>query len=100
MFRRMTAPNEPKLEFIFEGEKTTGKAGDTVAAALLAAGHDWFRETPVSGAARGPFCLMGSCFDCLVKIDGEQMQACMTQVRSGMIVERTPCVVSEPERLP
>ena len=78
-----------RIEFEFEGEHLTAPAGATVAAALLLAGHGAFRLTPVSDTARGPFCLMGSCFDCLVEIDGESnQQACMTQLRDGMRIER------------
>ena len=46
--------------------RCAARAGDTVAAALLAAGIDHCRTTPVSGAPRAPYCLMGVCFDCLV----------------------------------
>ena len=36
---------------------------------------------------RGPFCMMGVCFDCLVEIDGvPNVQGCMTPVREGMQV--------------
>ena len=60
-------------------------AGDTVAAALLAAGIDHCRTTPVTGAPRAPYCLMGVCFDCLVTIDGVgNRQACLVPVREGM----------------
>jgi hypothetical protein len=56
-----------------------------VAAALLAAGVSRFRATPVSGAARAPFCMMGACFECLVEIDGvPSRQACMVEVKAGM----------------
>jgi D-hydroxyproline dehydrogenase subunit gamma len=59
----------------------------TVAAALLESGALACRTTPVSGAPRGPFCMMGVCFDCLVEIDGApNVQACMTRVRDGMRV--------------
>ncbi|SAK80638.1 (2Fe-2S)-binding protein [Caballeronia ptereochthonis] len=59
----------------------------TVAAALLEGGAPACRTTPVSGVPRGPFCMMGVCFDCLVEIDGvPNMQACMTRVRDGMRV--------------
>jgi len=54
----------------FEGVPVRARAGESVAGTLLAAGHLAFRETVVSGAARGPFCMMGACFDCLVEIDG------------------------------
>jgi len=42
----------------------------SVAAALLASGVRRFRATPVSNAPRGPYCMMGACFECLVEIDG------------------------------
>ncbi len=33
--------------------------------------------------------MMGACFECLVEIDGiSNRQACMIQVRAGMIVRR------------
>ncbi len=46
------------------------RAGESVAAALLAAGVSTTRTTPVGGTPRSPFCLMGACFDCLMVIDG------------------------------
>ena len=58
-----------------------------VAAALLATGILACRASTVSGAPRGPFCMMGVCFDCLVEIDGvPNVQGCMTPVRDGMQV--------------
>ena len=58
--------------------------GENLAGALLVAGIMPFRHTPVSGAPRGPFCMMGACYDCLVEIDGVNRQACMLQVTDGM----------------
>ncbi|MDR0242772.1 MAG: (2Fe-2S)-binding protein [Burkholderia sp.] len=59
----------------------------TVAAAMLAAGSAACRASAVSGAPRGPFCMMGVCFDCLVEINGvSNMQGCMTPVADGMQV--------------
>ena len=47
-----------------------------------------FRTTGVSGASRGPYCMMGVCFDCLMVIDGVgSRQACLVQVREGMRIE-------------
>lgn len=64
-------------------------AGASAAAALLAAGWSSIRETPVSGAARGPYCLIGVCFDCLAEIDGvPNRQSCMVAVRPGMKIRR------------
>jgi predicted molibdopterin-dependent oxidoreductase YjgC len=68
-----------------DGEPVRARAGDTVAAALLAAGYRATRTTPVSGAPRGPFCMMGVCFDCLVEIDGQpNRQGCLVTVTPGM----------------
>ena len=76
-------------ELFFEGRPLRFRAGETVAGALMAAGITTFRETPVSGAGRGPWCLMGVCFDCLVSIDGrENQRACMVPARAGMQVRR------------
>ncbi|MBS0244624.1 MAG: (2Fe-2S)-binding protein [Proteobacteria bacterium] len=63
-------------------------AGDSVAAALLAAGISPTRLTPVSGAARQPYCMMGACFECIMMIDGvANRQGCLVGVREGMKVE-------------
>ena len=73
----------------FEGEAIEARAGDTVAAAMLAASPGHTRTTPVSGAPRLPYCLMGTCFECLMEIDGvPNRQACLTEVREGMRVKR------------
>lgn len=78
-----------EIKFDFEGTTIHAVKGDTVAAALLAAQHRNFRDTPVSGTKRGPLCMMGVCFDCLLEIDGiANVQACMTQARAGMQVMR------------
>lgn len=60
-------------------------AGVSVAAALLYLDRIPTRHSPVSGAARAPFCMMGACFECLVEIDGVSHQrACQRQVEAGM----------------
>ncbi|MHA1165768.1 MAG: (2Fe-2S)-binding protein [Alphaproteobacteria bacterium] len=87
--RRINRDDEPQVTIEFEGAPLTALRGDSVAAALLAGNHWTFRTTPVNRAARGPFCMMGSCFDCLVEIDGvSNRQACMIEVREGMRVRR------------
>ena len=88
MFRRIE-DSRSEIGFDFEGREVTAREGESVAAALLAAGLRGFRATPVSGAARAPWCMMGICFDCLMEIDGmASRQACMVTVRQGMRVRR------------
>lgn len=83
-------PGGPRVTVTFEGRALSLKAGANLAAELLAAGVLPFRRTPVSGAPRGPFCMMGACFDCLVRIDGVTQQACMMEAAEGMEIAMPP----------
>lgn len=77
------------LTFTFDGREVIARAGDSLAAALLADGILSFRNTPVSGSPRSPYCMMGVCFECLVEVDGiANRQACMVRVKKGMRVKR------------
>ncbi|MBM6596680.1 2Fe-2S iron-sulfur cluster-binding protein [Microvirga pudoricolor] len=70
----------------FDGMSIPIKAGQSLAAALTAAGQRTFRETS-KGSSRGIFCGMGICQDCLVTVDGAPNQrACMTLAHDGMQV--------------
>lgn len=44
-----------------------GYPGETIGAALLASGVRGFRRDS-RGALRGPYCNMGTCFECLVEV--------------------------------
>ena len=70
----------------FEGRAVPAIEGETVAAALTAAGITALRRTR-GGDPRGVFCGMGVCHECLVTVDARPGQrACMTEVREGMSV--------------
>jgi hypothetical protein len=82
------APRRRLLRFRFDGQEMLALAGETVAAALIAAGRRTFRQTGRRGEPRGLFCGMGVCFDCLVQVDGHaNLRACQTPVAEGMHVE-------------
>jgi sarcosine oxidase subunit alpha len=88
MFQRLPDTEAAQCTVYINGETFSARAGDTVAAALLVAGVDSCRRTPVSGAARAPYCMMGVCFDCLVTVDGiGNRQGCMIRVRDGMRID-------------
>lgn len=78
----------PRVRVELDGRPLALTDGANLAAALLAAGVSVFRHTPVSGAPRAPFCMMGACFDCLVEVDGVVRQACMLAVADGLRVGR------------
>jgi predicted molibdopterin-dependent oxidoreductase YjgC len=90
MFRRLRSETAPgTVSLAVDGQAVSVRVGESVAAALLLAGHAAGRTTAVSGAPRGPFCMMGVCFECLVSIDGVgNRQACMVEAKDGMRVER------------
>jgi predicted molibdopterin-dependent oxidoreductase YjgC len=95
MFQRLPDAPQPRagagdaVALQIDGRACLARAGESVAAALVGAGISACRTTPVGNQPRGPYCMMGVCFDCLVVIDGRpNQQACMVPVREGMRVER------------
>ena len=75
--------------FSFDGEEVRAAPGQTVGAALYAAGHRTLRHTRFGGSPRGLFCGIGACFDCLVVHNGvPNTRACVTPVQNGDVVER------------
>lgn len=87
MLKHIAADSDAPIMISFDGRNIVARRSDSVASALLAAGEVVFRTSPVSGAPRGPFCMMGGCFECLVEIDGmPNRQGCMIPVSAGMVV--------------
>ena len=74
------------VEFTFNGIPVNAFEGESIATALLAMGIS-STKVSVKGALRGPVCLMGSCQECAVRIDGRKVLACQTKVRQGLKVE-------------
>jgi hypothetical protein len=88
MYARLPDARRETIAVTIDGEPFSARPGDTVAAALLASGRVALRSTPVTGAPRGPFCMMGVCFDCLVTIDdAPNQQACLVLVAPGMRID-------------
>lgn len=91
MFKTLGPPDTCAAKAVvrFEGREIEAREGDNLAAVLLGAGEVVLRHSPVTDAPRGPFCMMGACFECLIELDGlPGQQACMTSVRDGMDVRR------------
>jgi len=70
-----------------DGQPIRVKAGSSVAAALRVAGGMGVARTSVTGQPRAPFCGMGVCQECRVRIDGRCGLACQTVCADGMRVE-------------
>ena len=88
MLRRLLEGEGQRVHMSIDGKPVTARAGDSVAAAMLACGLLYCRTTPVSGQRRAPYCMMGVCFECLVRIDGvDNRQGCLIEVSEGMRIE-------------
>lgn len=77
----------PTVTFTFDGQQIAGHAGETVLAALIRAGKPHLRDAPEDGAARGGFCCMGLCQECVVMVDGHHIESCRLPVRGGLNVQ-------------
>jgi len=88
MFKKQYKSHET-VSIIFEGKNLDVEIGQTVASALLVGGNMVFRSSVVSRQPRGPYCMMGVCFECLIEIDGiPNQRACMIPVREAMKIKR------------
>ncbi|MFB0875818.1 MULTISPECIES: (2Fe-2S)-binding protein [unclassified Sphingobium] len=90
MYRKIGGEREQaKVNVRVDGEVHSVDRGEPVAAILLRLSDNGVRRTPISGAVRAPFCMMGACFDCLVEIDGRpSTRSCMTFAQEGMEIRR------------
>jgi predicted molibdopterin-dependent oxidoreductase YjgC len=89
----------PFVTFTFDGLPVQGRQGEPIAASLLAAGIRIFRMMPRFGGARGGFCMIGRCTDCLVVVDGvPNVHACVTPVAADISVRSQRGLGDEDER--
>jgi hypothetical protein len=88
MFVRIADGEGERIVVVIDGLPFEGRRGDSVATLLLLAGKVACRRSFVSGEPRGPYCMMGVCFECLVRVDGtDGLQACMIPIRPDMRIE-------------
>ncbi len=77
----------PSFTFRFDGRDIAAHEGESVAAALWAAGvRTWPRAVALAPPARAIFCAMGVCQECVVYVDGRAVTGCQTPVREGLAV--------------
>lgn len=75
-----------KVTFTFNGKAYSAYEGESVACALFAEGIAQLRTSPRSSHARGMFCLMGSCQECLVWVGDRKLPSCQQVVVEGLQV--------------
>ncbi|UCD81361.1 MAG: FAD-dependent oxidoreductase [Desulfobacterales bacterium] len=73
-----------EIEIFVNAQPVRAYEGETIGAALAAAGIREFRRTEQLKDPRGLYCCMGTCHGCLVTVDGRpSVRACMTTVAAG-----------------
>ena len=77
-----------RFEILVDGEKIFAYEGETIGAALMAAGRRTFRYTNKYEQPRGLYCGIGLCQECRMVINGvPNIQACQTFATPGCQVE-------------
>lgn len=84
----MSDPARRTVDLFIDGVEFTVPLRRTVAAALqLDVGESGWRTTRRESAARGLFCGIGACYDCLATVDGRRgVRTCLVEVADGMDV--------------
>lgn len=86
------------MRFTWNGAPMEARPGDSIAAALTAAGVRRLGRG-CAGQDRAMFCAMGVCQDCAVQVDGQLGQlACMTKVVPDMDVRAQDDLACRPSR--
>ena len=76
-----------QITFTFDGKELTGYEGDSIAAALKAAGVMVHRYTRKEHKPRGIFCAIGRCTDCVMVVNGKpNIRTCVTPLEANMEV--------------
>jgi sarcosine oxidase subunit alpha len=75
------------VTFTFQGRPITAIAGQTIAAALYAAGQRIFTRSFKYHRPRGLFCLAGDCPGCLMRVDDRpNVRTCIEPAQDGQVV--------------
>jgi len=77
----------PAVRLVVDGQAVDAFEGESVAAALYAAGLRELRRSPRDGAPRGLFCMMGSCQECLVWVGARKLPSCQVAVAAALEIE-------------
>lgn len=79
---------EKKITFTFNGENVVGYEGETIAAALHAAGVKVLGKSLFLHRPRGFYCAIGNCSSCMMTVNGvANVKTCVTDLEEGMVVE-------------
>lgn len=77
-----------KVKFIFDGQELEGYKGESIQAALHAAGVKVLGKSLELHRPRGFYCAIGNCSSCQMVVNGvPNVKTCVTELEEGMVVE-------------
>ena len=77
-----------KKRITVDGKKIKAGEGETIAAALIAAGVNVFRYSVKRNEPRILFCAIGRCTDCVMTVNNQSnVRTCVILVEEGMEIE-------------
>lgn len=83
----LSFPERRDVTFRFDGKDMIGREGDTIAAALHAAGVRVLGHHFKSHRPRGFYCAIGNCSSCLMVVNGvPNVRVCVEPLQAGMEV--------------
>ncbi|HEX7502594.1 MAG TPA: FAD-dependent oxidoreductase, partial [Acidobacteriota bacterium] len=74
------------VPFYWNGKVLSGRRGEALSSALIAAGVAAFGRNARDHAPQGIFCANGQCSKCLVLANGRPVKSCMTPLAANMVV--------------
>jgi len=84
----LTFTRGERVTISFNGEPVEAYMGETIAAALHAAGVWHLSDSSEKHRPRGFFCAIGQCSSCMMVVDGRpNVMTCKTYVKDGMRVD-------------
>ena len=76
----LTFERGKEINFTFNGQPMKGYEGETIAAALHAAGVKVLAKSPEKHRPRGFYCAIGNCASCQMIVDGEPRGRCFSKL--------------------
>ncbi len=76
-----------KIKIIINEKTLEAFEGECLSIVLFISNHKNLRLSPKKKENRGMFCLMGSCQECVVLLDGKKVTSCNISIKEGMVIK-------------